>query len=286
MATTAEPARTQPGPDWDLPAVPGDDFQPAWDQQLTGSHAEALREFAEWVRAEGLPDAPDAQLVKFVHSCDYDLEKAKKCAKDFYWCRKEMPDFFTNWDTSLPNIQGILDVITVAIVPRRTPDNSRVIINSLRTSDTTNYVIADVCKVSLMLLETIFLTEPTVGGIVMIHDLDKVTFSHFFKMLWSMPKKMQVYMEDGIPIKRDRVHLVNCPGLIDKALKLMRHMGRQEDWDRMRVHKGGDYTELHSLVPPECLPSELGGTQPSLEDLHDMTVQRLADFKEIFRKHS
>lgn len=111
------------------------------------------------------------------------------------------------------------------------------------------------------------------------------------------------FWQDGFPIKRDRVHLINCPGLIDKGLRLMRHMGRQEDWDRvslnlwtstplyrwsatfpasstlrdqgslqMRVYKGDDFSELHEYVPPQCLPRDLGGDLPPLEELHGKFV--------------
>ncbi|XP_034240711.1 alpha-tocopherol transfer protein-like isoform X3 [Thrips palmi] len=228
----------------------------------------------------------DPDLVKFVHSCEYDLEKAKKCAKDFYWSRDAVPELFSGWDATLPHFQSVFDTVTYAIMPRRTPDNFRVIFNSLKTSDTTNYVIVDITKVTLMVVESIFLTEPTVSGIVIIQDLEKATFSHFVKYVWSLPRKIQVYFEDGVPLKREKVHLINCPGIVDKGLKFMGRMIRKEDRDRMQSYSGDDYSELYKFVPKDCLPSDVGGNLPPLEELHELTVQRLIDFKEVFQKHS
>lgn len=275
-------------PTWDLPAVPsveavrGGPLPPTL--VLGKDKEEALHELGRWVRAEGLPDTADSELVKFIHSCDYDLEKAKKCARDFYKGRRDNPELFSGWDTALPNMQSIHDVVLCATLPRKTPENFRIMVTALKTSDTTNYVIADVCKSMLMSMEMLFLTEPTCAGIVVLHDLSKVTFSHFLKVAWSMPRKLQAYMEDGLPVKRETVHLLNCSPFVDNGLKLMRHIGRKEDWDRMRVHRAaGDYSELHKFVPVDCLPSDFGGSLPSLEELHDMTIRRMAAFKDIFR---
>lgn len=51
----------------------------------------------------------EADLVKFVHSCDYDLDKAKKCAKDFYWSRAAIPELFSGWDITLPNFESLFE---------------------------------------------------------------------------------------------------------------------------------------------------------------------------------
>lgn len=189
---------------------------------------------------------------------------------------------FSAWDTGLPNLRSILDVIAVAIMPRKTPENYRVIVNSLQTGDTAKYVFADVVRVLLMLMESIFVTEPTVDGVVMVHDMSLACFGHFLKFGWSLPKKMGAYMQEALPLKQRTTHLVNCSGFVDKGLKLMSHVGDRDSWGRLHVHKGADVAELHQIVPPDCLPRELGGSLPGMRELHDRTVQRLAEFKDVF----
>lgn len=84
-------------------------------------------------------------------------------------------------------------------MPRKTPQNYRVLISSLQTPDTANYVFADVCKAQLMIMETIFLTEPTIDGLVVVHDMGQASFSHFMKFGWSLPKKLNNYTQVRTP---------------------------------------------------------------------------------------
>ncbi|XP_026290034.1 clavesin-1-like [Frankliniella occidentalis] len=276
--------------DWDLPAVPrgGDDDPGRAARRVLadrgGPREQVLQALAEWVREKKLPETSDGALVKFAHSCDYDLERSKKCVKSFYSTRAQAADLFSGWDTDLPNIRSILDVIIIAIMPRKTPDNYRVVVNSLHTPETDAYVFVDVCRVLLMVMESVFLSEPTVDGLVVVHDMGKASFAHFMKFGWAVPKKLTAYTQEALPLKQQTMHLVNCSGFIDKGLRLMSHIGRKEDWERLSVHRGDDHTELHRRVPPDCLPSDLGGTLPPLAELHDMTVRRLAAFKDVFHR--
>ncbi|KAK3908989.1 Alpha-tocopherol transfer protein-like [Frankliniella fusca] len=264
--------------DWDLPVVPGlgPDEDPGEEARRLirdggGPREEVMQALADWVRESKLPEMRDGALVKFAHSCDYDLERAKKCVKSFHSARSQAADLFSEWDTELPNIRSILNVVRIAVMPRKTPDNYRVIVDSLQTSDTTNYVFLDVCRVTLMVLESIFLSEPTVDGIIVVHDVGNATISHFTKIGWSCwttARKFSSYTQDALPLIRHSAHLVNCSGFIDKALRLVSHLGSKEDWEKLSVHRGDDVTGLHQRVPPECLPSDLGGSLPSLAELH------------------
>lgn len=281
MVEPADPAAAAP---WDLPPVPGDPARGALPLAMPADKLDTVRELAVWCRGQRLPDMEEDELVKFAHSCDYDLDKAKKCVRAFHSCRSSMPELFSGWDADLPNMKSIFDVILVALVPRKTPQNYRVLVNSLQTPDTTRYVFADVCKALLMVMETVFLTEPTIDGLVVVHDMGRASFSHFMKFGWSLPKKLNSYTSEGLPLKQETVHLVNCSSFVNKGLKMLSHIGRKEDWDKLRVHAGDDYSALHAEVPRYCLPSDLGGTQPSIVELHEMTVRRLRAFKDVFRR--
>lgn len=87
----------------------------------------------------------------------------------------------------------------LCILPRKTPENHRIVMTSLITSDTTDYVIADVGKVTLMCIESIFMTEPTLDGLIIIHDIELATFSHFLKAAWNMPRKLRPYFQVSAP---------------------------------------------------------------------------------------
>ncbi|XP_034230637.1 alpha-tocopherol transfer protein-like [Thrips palmi] len=268
---------------WGLPgveAIPG----PAAVAVVAASKLAVVRDLAAWCRRQQLPTVEEDELVKFAHSCDYDLDRAKKCVTEFHACRKNTPELFSGWDTELSNMRSILDVILVALVPRKTPQNCRVLVNSLQTSSTSNYVFADVCKALLMVMETIFLTEPTLDGLVVVHDMGQASFSHFMKFGWSLPQKFSNYTQEALPLKQSTMHLVHCSSFVDKGLKMMSHIGKKEDRDKLRVHPGKDYSALHAEIPRDCLPSDLGGTQPSIAELHEATVRRLAAFRDVFKQ--
>lgn len=57
------------------------------------------------------PCPADGDLVKFAHSCDYDVSQAKQCVRAFLETRRQAPEIFSGWDTDTPNMRSIFDVM-------------------------------------------------------------------------------------------------------------------------------------------------------------------------------
>ncbi|XP_026289387.1 alpha-tocopherol transfer protein-like [Frankliniella occidentalis] len=272
--------------EWDLPDVPlvRDGIVILPPVSLPEDKAKVVQELGQWMRAENLPETSDADLVKFVHCVDYDLKRAQKCVTDFYKARNDCEDLFKGWDTNTPEVQRIYQYLNIAVLPRLTPDNCRVLMYSMNANALSYCSVSDLFKAIFMGLETIFLTEPTITGVIFIQDLGNISMYQLIKAMFSMPPKIFPYLEDGIPLKRDVAHMINCPRLIDYAMRAMRSIGRPEDYEKVRLHRGvNNFAELYEQIPREYLPSDLGGSLPSLSDLHDMTINRLANFKDVFR---
>ncbi|KAE8746247.1 hypothetical protein FOCC_FOCC007119 [Frankliniella occidentalis] len=214
---------------------------------LPEDKAKVVQELGQWMRAENLPETSDADLVKFVHCVDYDLKRAQKCVTDFYKARNDCEDLFKGWDTNTPEVQRIYQYLNIAVLPRLTPDNCRVLMYSMNANALSYCSVSDLFKAIFMGLETIFLTEPTITGVIFIQDLGNISMYQLIKAMFSMPPKIFPYLE-------------------------------------VRLHRGvNNFAELYEQIPREYLPSDLGGSLPSLSDLHDMTINRLANFKDVFR---
>lgn len=65
------------------------------------TNIEALR---NWMEIQNFPGLSDEQIVRFLLSCDNDLEASKKTLTAYYHSKNELKKQFTNRDIDRPDI--------------------------------------------------------------------------------------------------------------------------------------------------------------------------------------
>ncbi|KAJ1520159.1 hypothetical protein ONE63_004375 [Megalurothrips usitatus] len=268
----------------DLPAWAPDAFR--LDEELRVNSRlkrEDLDELKAWVdRQRSLPPIRDSDLVKFLHSCDYDVLAAEQCVSYHYRLRLTEPPLFLGRDVRLQGLRNIAQVADFVVVPRLAPDGSRILINGLKDPDPTKYEFADHQKLFLMMMDALLLAEPTLPGVYIVYDLSEGRLSHFWKFGFFQQRKLFAYLQSGLPLKLNGVILLHTPAFISTVMKVLRTVADRKRLDETKMLEGDDYTELHKLLPKECLPSDYGGTLPSRKELHDQTISRLDSLRDYF----
>jgi hypothetical protein len=78
--------------------------------------------------------------------------------------------------------------------------------------------------------------------------------------------KFTFKIQEAAPIKIIQNHFINCPPIMEKLLALIKPFLNKEVLESLKIHT--TLESLHECIPKELLPTEYGGDDFSLEELH------------------
>lgn len=169
-----------------------------------------------------------------------------------------------------------------------TKDNQKICIFRLLSSDPSNIVLSDCAKGYFMCCDLRFslpakkLSDIEVGEII-IFDLKNLTLQHFTKIHLMTLKLFFTYLQVGHPIRLVQFHVINCSSLIDKLVFLVRPFINARLFKTLKIHRSGSLESLYEYVPKELLPSDYGGTQPSMSYMKEFYSKILQSHQEFLQ---
>ncbi|XP_045503267.1 alpha-tocopherol transfer protein-like [Colias croceus] len=242
-----------------------------------------LEHIKEWLKKEPhLPDEFDDQrLMTFLRGCKFSLEKTKRKLDMYFTMRTAVPEFFTNRDVTIPELQEILKIVQMPPLPGLTPDGRRVVLMRGLDKDAQTPNVADAFKLALMMGDVRLKEEiEGVAGDIYILDASVATPTHFAKFTPTLVKKFLVCVQEAYPVKLKQVHIINVSPLVDKIVNFVKPFLKEKIRERIFIH--GDANELYKHVPQDMMPAEYGGKAGPMDDLHNAWVKRLEEYKEWF----
>ncbi|XP_026286507.1 alpha-tocopherol transfer protein-like [Frankliniella occidentalis] len=273
----------QDSDDGDLPPWTADAFDVERELRVNDRlRREDLDEIQEWARRQrNLPAMREGDFAKFLHSCDYDVLAAETCI-NYYYKTRVSTAVFHNRDLSLASVKAQTDLLDFIVSPRLTPDGCRVVINALKDPDPGTFEFDDYQKVFLMMLDALLLAEPTLPGVYIVYDMHLGSIAHFWKFGFLSQRRLFAYFQSGLPIVLKGIILLHTPSYITTVMKVLRNFGDKKRLDETKMLTGDDYSDLHTIIPKECLPREYGGTLSTRAELHEMTLRRLDRLRDVF----
>ncbi|XP_045516586.1 alpha-tocopherol transfer protein-like [Pieris brassicae] len=242
-----------------------------------------LEHIKEWLKKEPhLPDEFDDQrIMTFLRGCKFSLEKTKRKLDMYFTMRTAVPEFFTNRDVTLPELQEILKIVQMPPLPGLTPDGRRVVLMRGMDKDAQTPNVADAFKLALMMGD-MRLKEETEGvaGDIYVLDASVATPTHFAKFTPTLVKKFLVCVQEAYPVKLKQVHIINVSPLVDKIVNFVKPFLKEKIRDRIFIH--GDANDLYKHFPQEMMPSEYGGKAGPMDDLHNAWVKKMEEYKAWF----
>ncbi|XP_038213768.1 alpha-tocopherol transfer protein-like [Zerene cesonia] len=242
-----------------------------------------LEHIKEWLKKEPhLPDEFDDQrLMTFLRGCKFSLEKTKRKLDMYFTMRTAVPEFFTNRDVTIPELQEILKIIQMPPLPGLTPDGRRVVLMRGLDKDAQTPNVADAFKLALMMGDVRLKEEiEGVAGDIYVLDASVATPTHFAKFTPTLVKKFLVCVQEAYPVKLKQVHIINVSPLVDKIVNFVKPFLKEKIRERIFIH--GDANDLYKHIPQEMMPSEYGGKAGPMDELHNAWVKRLEEYKEWF----
>lgn len=246
-----------------------------------------LMHIKEWLaRQPHLPNwDDDARIMTFLRGCKFSLEKTKRKLDMYFTMRAAVPEFFTNRDATLPDLQEVMRIVNIPPLPGLTKDGRRVVV--MRGKDLENVAasVADAMKIVLMIGD-IRLKEEQIGVAGDIYVLDACVATpqnfaqHFAKFTPALLKKFFICVQEAYPVKMKEVHVINASPLVDTIINFVKPILKEKLRERIYVHENLD--TMYEYVPKEILPEEYGGYAGSIVDINNMWLEKMISYRDWF----
>lgn len=163
-------------------------------------------------------------------------------------------------------------------MPKNTVENHKVSVFRLVDPDPEKYVYLDVCRTVVSMLDARFVTvddNELIDGEIGVVDMSGFSFKHIFKSAsnLSLVKNYMKYVQEAAPFKIVQNHFINCPGIMDKFMSLLKPFMKKEVLETIKFHSSLE--SLYDTVSRDLLPNEFGGTAGSIDDIHREWIKNL-----------
>ncbi|XP_011560622.3 alpha-tocopherol transfer protein-like [Plutella xylostella] len=242
--------------------------------------AEGSKELAaikDWLsRQPHLPhDVEEVLLRRFVVSCGFNLERAKKTIDLFFTIRSNAPELFLKRDPCAPEIRRVFEITDMIPLPNKTKENYKVFIYRLNNPDLDLFNFVDSVKTFFMLADTRLTEDEDIpAGEVPIFDAANVSLKFIGKLNLSVLRKYMLYTQEAIPIRLKQVHVINAPAYIGKIFAICKPFLKTEVSKLIKFHVP-DSESLYSDVPRALLPAEYGGQAGPVAAIKSHWVKRM-----------
>ncbi|XP_067014819.2 alpha-tocopherol transfer protein-like [Anabrus simplex] len=232
-----------------------------------------LQHLRDWNSKQAhLPTIPDDQLILFLHSCYWSLERAKKTIDACFTIRTHSPEFFSRRDPLLPEVQSMWEVIDTVPLPERDLVGNKVVLCRLGITDPSKFIHGDAVKVFLLAMDVV-LAEGTQPGFRFIYDVRGLALGHLYRVNMALLRKYMVYIQEGLRLRMKSIDIINHSPLIDKFMALALPLMKQEMVQQIKFHSTME--DLYKVVPQRILPSDYGGQAGSVSSLKEALKKRM-----------
>ncbi|XP_056641317.1 alpha-tocopherol transfer protein-like isoform X2 [Diorhabda sublineata] len=239
-----------------------------------------------WLLESGSDFVPtilcDELIVLFLLSCENNVENTKITITGHYEIKAGAPELFNNRNVSGADIQTVLDTWIITIFPVRGKNNNAIHYFQLEDDDVRKMDNIAFLKTILMLIDITQEKDPP-DGFINIVDLKASRLRHVTKFKLDATKKYLTYIQEGLPIKLNAIHLINTKGFVIKLFNVLKACIRSELFDKIHFYPQNIPQEiLETMAPKEGLPQEFGGDLPSLKELHQHTKKQFDQRQEYW----
>jgi len=236
-----------------------------------------------WLKKQPhIPALTDHHIIMFLAACNYSLKSTKDTMDLNLTLRTRIPEFFTQRDPIGASILETMKCADMALVPSRDGNNNIHIIYKLRQIDLAKYNFENLTKLGFMTQDLSHLEMGSAPGYIFIEDMANVTVAHLFKSPISSVSQCMKYAQEASSCAIKAIHVVNGGTLFEKIMSFIKPFLHPDVAKMICVHNS--YESLRSSVPPSCLPKDYGGDLPSLEELHNETMEKLKTYRDWFRE--
>jgi hypothetical protein len=201
----------------------------------------------------------------------------------FYEIKKATPELFTRRDPHSEEIQHSLDCVYSVVFPR-TLHNCTLISHKLRNFNAKEYDFEVATKTYIMKVEENLYQNGPTNGIIFINDSKDVSLSHLFRVSLSSIRKSLRFLQEGIPINIEAVHILNSVPFMGTIMSIVKPLMRSDLLNKMHFHSSNmDFEKFYEQhIPKTHLPKDYGGDLEPIEELHSKQRETLMEMRDYF----
>ncbi|XP_043266208.1 retinol-binding protein pinta-like [Colletes gigas] len=244
-----------------------------------------IAELREYIMENDDLRAPidDFSILRFLRASKFNVEKAKCKLRNYYKQRSNLPEWYSNRDPFLPQLQELFDI--GVFVPLRKLDNEGRMVVIIRAAVHTpsKHKMADMLKASLMVLDLALRDHEsvTIHGITAILDIAGMSYEHVLQLPPSVIKNLVHAWQGCYPVRIYSLDFINAHRLINTVLNIFRSFMNAKLKQRVHIHSRGKL-KLYETLPIDILPEEYGGTNGTLKELSEYWKRAVEENSEWF----
>ncbi|KAE8736511.1 hypothetical protein FOCC_FOCC018035 [Frankliniella occidentalis] len=252
---------------------------------------EDINAIKTWLSKQGHLNAntEDQWILTFLRGCKFSLERTKEKIDSYYTFRTLLPEFFTNRDPMLPEMQEILNLGICFPLPHPDPKGRKIFLMRVGNYDPSKIKLQDIMKLNYInmditlrvrdarrsgLKQTIpplpdpYLTpsalcpqeddRPIICGDVLIMDMRGVTLGHLAQVQPSLLKRASTVYQDAYPVRPQGMHYVYAPSSFESILGLIKSFMKEKLRKRVSIRERATHGDA------QCRVEDQGGEPPGL----------------------
>ncbi|XP_043600511.1 retinol-binding protein pinta-like [Bombus pyrosoma] len=231
-----------------------------------------IAEIRQWITENEDLHAPtdDFFILRFLRACKFNIEKTKSKLWNYYKQRANLPEWYSNRDPFLPELQELFDL--GVFLPLRKLDNEgrMVVIIRAAAHSPNRHKMSDMLKASLMILDLALRDHEsvTIHGITAILDISGITYEHVFQLPPNVIKNLVHAWQGCYPVRIYSLDFINTHKFINTVLNVFRSFMTTKLKQRVHVH-ARDKLKLYETLPVNMLPKEYGGMNGTVKELSE-----------------
>ncbi|XP_044754742.1 retinol-binding protein pinta-like [Coccinella septempunctata] len=251
--------------------------------ETTENRQKGLEELMKWATANSnLHIRTDEKyIIPFLRGCKFDVEKTKEKLTHFYTMRRDVPEWFTNRNPHLSEIQDLTKMGTF-IVLKETFENKLVMIVRPTMPDPSTYDLDTIIKTGTMILDVAVMEEELaqIYGVYAIIDLKNTGFRHVRQYTPTRIKNI-VNAWQNYHCRPKKLLFINAPTFIHVVLNIFKSFMTQKLKERIQVSYEGNSALVNS-IDTSILPQDYGGNRETMSELGLHWIEKLNSYKEWF----
>ncbi|XP_034236646.1 retinol-binding protein pinta-like [Thrips palmi] len=211
----------------------------------------------------------DQWILTFLRGCKFSLERTKAKLDSYYTMRTLLPEFFSNRDPMLPEIQEILKLGLCFPLPHPDPQGRKIFFMRVGQYDPSRVKLTDILKLNYINMDIVLKDDDRtfICGDVLILDMRGVTLAHAAQVQPALLKRTSTVYQDAYPVRPQGIHYVYPPPSFETMFNIIRSFMKDKLKKRLTLHGENDITSLYKDIPQSCLPNEYGGEAGTIDEL-------------------
>ncbi|GBP86313.1 Alpha-tocopherol transfer protein-like [Eumeta japonica] len=223
---------------------------------------------------------PDLDLVLTYHCCDRSAEVAKQVL-DLNLTLRTMSPIFAGRDVDDKGLERAYHTALLSILPARSPEGYAVLYTCLLDCDPKNFILCDMAKAFMMMVDLYQLEEGTWPGLLIAMDMRGVQLAHLSCIDLKILQQVIYYLQEAFLAKLKGIHLLNAPSFTEKLMMIIRPFMKKQLLDMMHIHQP-DSKVVDELIPKAALPKESGGQHKDISTWIEELWQKIRANREYF----